>query len=413
MVFYPQQMMLRLIITASLLCTVTGAMDYPLPPALSAAGSVCPDGAKGELYRLKAELERRHYEAAIDRRYSKRLSSLMQLILDGAHTDITYPETKGCTALHYACNLSDPAIVQWLVDNGASLDSVSDRGATIDDCVGGPQAKAIRSILRNHRREIGRMDYIRMKDEAAARAAAERLQAALNGAPIATLQDYIPTTDATVRADATTLYRYVRSTRSLPESVPPNSICGRMLCAVRGSNMSETYFATLADSEVQARRTAALCRLLEQSAHFSDLLLPLHLTGNEKSITITVDATDKSEPTVSIERHPASAPHAQAQEVLLHFTGYIAGGSNDHTHATLHLLPNLHWVSVCNDTLTDTLAHYTGHSKYVRYNQTRLQMSYTPGGILSHSTSPPPQSNAIRLNFRLAPQGEIPAEANQ
>ena len=58
---------------------------------------------------------------------------------------------NGTTALHNACGLSHVEIVQWLVNHGADLDAKTAKGAGVDDCVGGPNAKAIRAILRKAR----------------------------------------------------------------------------------------------------------------------------------------------------------------------------------------------------------------------------------------------------------------------
>jgi hypothetical protein len=41
--------------------------------------------------------------------------------------------------------------VQWLVDQGADLNAKTAKGASVDDCVGGANAKQIRTILRKKR----------------------------------------------------------------------------------------------------------------------------------------------------------------------------------------------------------------------------------------------------------------------
>ena len=82
--------------------------------------------------------------------YQKRLLTLLPMIRDGADVDITLPETKGNTALHYACAIGSWSITQWLVEHGANVNAVTDKGATPLDCVGEDNAKRIRALLISH-----------------------------------------------------------------------------------------------------------------------------------------------------------------------------------------------------------------------------------------------------------------------
>lgn len=79
--------------------------------------------------------------------YQKRLLTLLPLIRDGADVDITLPETKGNTALHYACGIGSWSITQWLVEHGANVNAVTDKGATPLDCVGSDNTQQIRALL--------------------------------------------------------------------------------------------------------------------------------------------------------------------------------------------------------------------------------------------------------------------------
>ena len=79
--------------------------------------------------------------------YQKRLLTLLPMIRDGADVDITLPETKGNTALHYACAIGSWSITQWLVEHGANVNAVTDKGATPLDCVGDDNAQRIRALL--------------------------------------------------------------------------------------------------------------------------------------------------------------------------------------------------------------------------------------------------------------------------
>ncbi|MBQ7023740.1 MAG: ankyrin repeat domain-containing protein [Akkermansia sp.] len=389
--------MKHLLTYAVMLCATAGAMDCA-PSAPPTATVQTPGMADAELDRLKTELEHHVYPALIDRRYQQRLISLLRLIQQGAHTDVTYPETKGCTALHYACNLSHAPLVQWLVNHGACLDATSHRGATVDDCVGGPSAREIRSILRLARKNIESIRCTSMAAPHKAQRAAEQLQAALTGAGVDSLAYCIPQRDDQVRQLATTLYRYVRTTRQLPPGTEAGTLCGRMLVAVRGSNMQEPYFCDMVEKEVRAYRTAALSHLLEQEACFADILCDIPLCGNEESITISINPDAPAEPRIDILRDSNAETHPE-RHILLHFTGYVARPDKGNTRATLHPRPDTHWVSICNDTLAESIAHYTGHSAHVRYNTNRLELHYHPDGTPRHRPEPP--SKGLPVYFRV------------
>ena len=79
--------------------------------------------------------------------YQRRLLTLLPMIRDGADVDITLPETKGNTALHYSCAIGSWSITQWLVEHGANVNAVTDKGATPLDCVGDDNAQRIRALL--------------------------------------------------------------------------------------------------------------------------------------------------------------------------------------------------------------------------------------------------------------------------
>ena len=93
--------------------------------------------------RLRA-LKCKSAESAL---YQRRLLVLLPLIRNGADVDITLPETKGNTALHYACGIGSWSITQWLVEHGANVNAVTDKGATPLDCVGVDNAERIRALL--------------------------------------------------------------------------------------------------------------------------------------------------------------------------------------------------------------------------------------------------------------------------
>lgn len=119
----------------------------PLPVTPSQTIKSADDG----LRRLIQELEKKTYKTAVERLYQRRLLTLLPQIAEGASTETVLPNANNSTALHYACGLSHAEIVQWLVDHGANLEAKTAKGAGVDDCVGGPNAKVIRTILRKAR----------------------------------------------------------------------------------------------------------------------------------------------------------------------------------------------------------------------------------------------------------------------
>lgn len=103
------------------------------------------------LQQLIASLEKAEYKTAVERLYQKRLLTLLPQIVQGAPVDTVLANANGTTALHNACGLSHVEIVRWLVEHGANLNAKTARGASVDDCIGGPNARSIRSILRKAR----------------------------------------------------------------------------------------------------------------------------------------------------------------------------------------------------------------------------------------------------------------------
>lgn len=82
--------------------------------------------------------------------YRKRLMTLLPLIINGANANITLPETKGNTALHYACGMGNYDLVNMLISLGADPTIRTHKGATPADCATGPNAAAIIRLLREN-----------------------------------------------------------------------------------------------------------------------------------------------------------------------------------------------------------------------------------------------------------------------
>ena len=109
------------------------------------------DEEASDLSALLSELKNREYATNVERLYQKRLIELLTRIENGAHIDTILPKSNGTTALHNACALSHVEIVRWLVEHGANVNALTEKGATVDACVGGPNAELIRGILSRAR----------------------------------------------------------------------------------------------------------------------------------------------------------------------------------------------------------------------------------------------------------------------
>lgn len=92
-----------------------------------------------------AALRCKHADSAL---YQKRLLTLLPMIRNGADVDITLPETKGNTPLHYSCAIGSLSITKWLLEHGANPNAVTDKGTSPLQCVGSDNRKAITKALR-------------------------------------------------------------------------------------------------------------------------------------------------------------------------------------------------------------------------------------------------------------------------
>ena len=81
------------------------------------------------------------------RLYQKRLLTLLPMIRDGENVNLTLPETKGNTALHYAVALGSVEITGWLLKHGAKPYAFTDKGASVLQCVGAKNGPAIRNMI--------------------------------------------------------------------------------------------------------------------------------------------------------------------------------------------------------------------------------------------------------------------------
>ena len=82
--------------------------------------------------------------------YQKRLQTLLPLIAEGQDVNVTTAETKGNTALHYACAAGDVELAKWLIENGADTNAKTEADKSPLDCISGDgdAAKALYKLLK-------------------------------------------------------------------------------------------------------------------------------------------------------------------------------------------------------------------------------------------------------------------------
>ena len=126
---------------------------------------------------ILAALEKRTCKSATDKLYRKRLLMLLPLIQETHNPNTTTPETKGNTAMHYACGLSHVELVQWLIDHGADLNARTDKGATIDACIGGKNAAVIKKLIEEAR--LNNADHRQLENKELSEEQLNKLDAAI------------------------------------------------------------------------------------------------------------------------------------------------------------------------------------------------------------------------------------------
>ena len=233
------------------------------------------------LSSILREIEGTRYRSASERLYQKRLSSLLPMVMMLGNPSFTTPDYKGNTALHYACSLGHVALVRWLVDHGANLEARTEKGASIDACVGGGKnGEAIKGILQQARRE---RDYPlrgpQASDADAARAVAW-LEKAFRCEEVNSPLYEIPTPDATAQEHAETLFLYVRQNREIPSQVDVTEPLGNLLTWLRDANVHRGMFTEALQKELYQIRSYNLHQL--QKAGKSLALLPHMILTREK-----------------------------------------------------------------------------------------------------------------------------------
>jgi hypothetical protein len=203
------------------------------------------------------------------------------MVMMMGNPSFTTPDYKGNTALHYACSLGHVALVRWLVDHGANLEARTEKGASIDACVGGGKnGEAIKGILQQARRE---RDYPlrgpQASDADAARAVAW-LEKAFRCEDVNSPLYEIPTPDATAQEHAETLFLYVRQNREIPPQVDVTEPLGNLLTWLRDANVHRGMVTDALQKELCQTRSYNLHQL--QKAGKSLALLPHMILNREK-----------------------------------------------------------------------------------------------------------------------------------
>ena len=170
-----------------------------------------PEVLDDGLQEIVWEIEKMVPRNASERLYKNRLTTLLPLVMLSRDASYTNPDYKGNTALHYACGLSHVALVKWLVEHGADLEARTEKGASIDACVGGRNAAAIKTVLSEARAWRDKPYQGPEIDAAEAREAAGWLDVAFSGYEMESPDYIIPAKDEKAEACGRLAYRYVKA----------------------------------------------------------------------------------------------------------------------------------------------------------------------------------------------------------
>lgn len=212
---------------------------------------ILDDGLQEILWDIEKMVPRN----ATEKLYKTRLTTLLPLVMMSQDASYTNPDYKGNTALHYACGLSHVELVRWLVEHGADLEARTEKGASIDACVGGRNAAAIKTILSEARAWRDKPYHGPEIDEEEARDAAGWLDVAFSGYEMESPDYIIPAKDEKAEACGRLAYRYVKAGGSpfslgLCMTETPSILLSRVM---RGK-VSEEMFMEWLLRELEQRR---------------------------------------------------------------------------------------------------------------------------------------------------------------
>lgn len=210
------------------------------------------------LQDILRELSEHSYRSATDKLYQKRLTALLPLV--GVFHDASYtsPDFKGNTALHYACGLSHTELVRWLVNHGADLEARTEKGASVDACIGGSNAAAIKNILKQARRE---RDYpIRgpQVSEEEAAVAVKWLERAFTCDEVDSAHYELCRIDSQAQEHGEALYLYVRQCQDIPRQVNKTEPLGCLLIWLKNANVDRAMFTEALQKQLYRLRAQAL-----------------------------------------------------------------------------------------------------------------------------------------------------------
>lgn len=195
------------------------------------------------LAAILTRLKNAKYKSATEKLYQKRLVSLLPDVMQFQDASWTSPDYKGNTALHYACGLSDVQLVEWLIEHGADLQAYTNKGASIDACIGGKNAAKIKSLLKQARAWRDKPYEGSTIDANAARDAAAWLDVEFSGFDMEQPDYDITFNEQKTREAAQLVYRYTMAEKNIIGlGVDTTGTLGNHLVRVINAKVSEEMF---------------------------------------------------------------------------------------------------------------------------------------------------------------------------
>ncbi len=202
-----------------------------------------PDMWNDGLADILREIETTHYKSTTEKLYQKRLSTLLPLVMINYDASYTNPDYKGNTALHYACGLSHVKLVRWLVEHGADLQMSTEKGASIDACIGGKNATEIKAILQEARAWRDAPYQGPKVDEALAREAADYYDVAFAGVELGKPEYAFSIKDEKAERLARILYRYIKDDNGIYSlGLCPTDVTALHLARALNAKLTENQF---------------------------------------------------------------------------------------------------------------------------------------------------------------------------
>lgn len=395
-----------------------GAAACVVLPKAGGTVSGDPDMLDDGLSDILAELRNKIYTTATDKLYQKRLLMLLPLIMESCNPSITTPETKGNTALHYACALSHVQLVQWLITHGADLEARTDKGATVDACISGKNAKQIKTLLQQGRKEIAQLnaaetewEYRLLVDAVGAAVCARELEMMFNLDGEHLLYD---TWAEYTRLYAENLYSYMQVMKRLPHGVHAGSRVGKMALEALGSHLTASQFCDLMVAAIEQELECKLDAKMEAASFFADALLEIPgIADDVTEIVVTFDPACPAQPDVRVERRKV-ATHMKPYTLKLHFCGRVSHA--DGAEATLLLGQEYAHVDIAEPESrfdADIARHFGKHCRLVSYfmDNSCLKLYYTPEGEINtqrtNEEDVPQDAHCISIKFNVINEQKV------